>query len=200
VTTSTAFCSARLIALVLIATTAASAAAQQRDTTKTRPDSATARDTAAVVDTSGPRPELRPPISPRRAFLYSLMLPGYGQSLLGRYRAGTIALAFEGLAIAMRHEMAMDLREAKRNAADSVPVSFVDADGNLVTTYQRTGFPASLIKSRRSHVEDWTAVLIANHLFAAADAYVAALLWDLPTEVAVRATPHTATVALRFDW
>jgi hypothetical protein len=49
------------------------------------------RDTTRVaVDTAGPRPELRPPISPRRAFTYSLFLPGYAQSVLGRGRAGTL--------------------------------------------------------------------------------------------------------------
>jgi hypothetical protein len=163
------------------------------------PGRAQGRDTTAV-DTVGPLPELRPPISPRRAFLYSLVLPGYGQSILGRYRTGTILLAFEATALAMRHEMAADLREARRYALDSVPVSFVDDEGNPVITYQRTAFPSSLIRSRRSHLEDWTAVLIANHLFAAADAYVAALLWDLPSEVALRATPRTATVSVGFAW
>jgi len=29
---------------------------------------------------------------------------------------------------------------------------------------------------------------------------VAALLWDLPTEIAVRATPRTAELALRVHW
>jgi hypothetical protein len=160
--------------------------AQQRDTT--------------AVDTVGPRPERKPPISPRRAFLYSLAFPGYGQSLLNRNRTGTVLLAFETAALVMRHEMAQDLAEARRIATDSLPVSFADAEGNPVVVYRATPFPASLIRTRKSHVEDWTAVLIANHLFAAADAYVAALLWDLPSEVAVRATPHEASVALTFTW
>jgi hypothetical protein len=162
--------------------------------------SAQQRDSAAAVDTVGPEPERKPPISPRRAFLTSLVFPGYGQSLLNRHRTGTILLAFEATALVMRHQMAEDLREARQIVVDSVPVSFSDADGNPVTTYQSSAFPTSLIKTRKSHVEDWTAVIIANHLFAAADAYVAALLWDLPSEVAIRATPHDATVALTFTW
>ena len=100
----------------------------------------------------------------------------------------------------MIRQSAADIREARRNVADSIPVSFVDASGAPRTRYERTSFPTSLIKSRRAHLEDWIAVLLANHLFAAADAYVAALLWDLPSEVAVRAAPGSAELGLRLYW
>jgi hypothetical protein len=160
-----------------------------------RPDTA-----SAAVDTTGPRPELRPPLSPRRAFLYSLIVPGYAQSILGRTRAGTVEIAFEAVALVMIRQSAADIREARRNAVDSIPVSFVDANGAPKITYERTPFPKSLIKSRRSHLEDWIAVLIANHLFSGADGYVASLLWDLPSEMALRATPHSAELALRVYW
>jgi hypothetical protein len=182
-----------LLTFVLVAV-APEILAQQRDTLR-----AHTRD-SVVVDTGGPRPERRPPISPRRAFLYSLAVPGYGQSILGRYKTGTILVAFEATSILMRHQMVQDLQEAKRFSIDSIPVSFTDKDGRPVITYQRTVFPTSLVKSRRSHVEDWTAVIIANHLFAGADAYVAALLWDLPSEVAVRAAPGGASVAMTFTF
>jgi hypothetical protein len=158
------------------------------------------RDTAHAADTSGAKPELQPPISPRRAFAYSLMAPGYAQSVLGRARVGTFQLAFEAVALVMIRQSAADVREARRLVADSLPVSFVDATGALKTRYERTAFPSSLIRSRRSHLEDWIAVLIANHLFSAADGYVAALLWDLPTEIAVRAAPRSAELALRVYW
>jgi hypothetical protein len=159
------------------------------------------RDSArAAVDTSGAKPEIQPPISPRRAFLYSLMIPGYGQSVLGRGKAGTFQIAFEAATLVMIRQSAADIREAKRTVADSIPVSYVDANGAPKTRYERTGFPSSLIKSRRAHLEDWIAVLLANHLFAAADAYVAALLWDLPSEVALRASPRSAALALRLYW
>ena len=160
-----------------------------------RPDTS-----AATIDTAGPKPERQPPISPRRAFLYSLLLPGYAQSVLGRGRAGTLQLSFEAVALVMLRQSAADIREARRNVADSIPVSFVDATGAPKIRYERTNFPTSLIKSRRAHLEDWIAVLIANHLFAAADGYVAALLWDLPSEVALRATPRSAGLALRVFW
>jgi hypothetical protein len=161
--------------------------AQQRDT--------------AVVETTGARPELRPPISPRRAFLYSLMAPGYAQSVLGRHRAGALQLAFEGVALTMIRIAAADVREARRMVADSVVVRYVDDDGNPAVRFERTNFPTSLIRSRQAHLEDWIAVLAANHLFSAADGYVAALLWDLPAEVAVEPGVAGSTrLGLRFRW
>lgn len=171
-----------------LALTSASLPAQQRDTS------------AAVVDTAGPRPELKPPISPRRAFLSSLFLPGYAQSILGRNRAGSLQLAFEAVALTMIRISAADVREARRTVADSIPVSFVDDEGLPSIRYQRTPFSSSLLRSRQSHLEDWIAVLMANHLFSAADGYVAALLWDLPSEVALSATPRSVGFALRLRW
>jgi hypothetical protein len=158
-------------------------------------------DTSRVaVDTSGPKPERQPPLSPRRAFTYSLFLPGYAQSVLGRGRAGTLLVAFESAALIMVRISAADVREARRNVVDSVPVSFVDANGNPLVRYERTAFSRDLIRSRRAHFEDWVAVLMANHLFSALDAYVAALLWDLPAEVSVRGSTRATEVALRVYW
>lgn len=158
-------------------------------------------DTSRVfVDTAGPKPERQPPLSPGRAFTYSLLLPGYAQSVLGRGRAGTLLVAFESVALMMVRQSAVNVREARRYAVDSVPVSFVDATGVPRVRYERTAFPRDLIRSRRAHLEDWIAVLMANHLFAAADAYVASLLWDLPTEVSLRASPRSTELALRVYW
>ncbi len=168
-----------------------------------RPDTAASRaspDTMARVDTVGPRPELRPPLSPRRAFLYSLLLPGYSQSVLGRHRAGALQLAFEAASLIMIRQSASDVREARRMLADSIPVSFVGPAGQPLIRWERTPFSASLIRSRQSHLEDWIAVLIANHLFSAADGYVASLLWDLPTEIAVTPSSRSASFALRVRW
>ena len=172
---------------LVVALSATTLTAQQRDST--------------VVDTVGPRPELRPPISPRRAFLYSLIAPGYAQSVLGRHRAGALQLAFEGVALTMIRISAADVREARRMVADSVIVQYVDEDGIPAVRYQRTNFPTSLVRSRQAHLEDWIAVLLANHLFSAADGYVAALLWDLPAEVAVQPGASGSTrFGLRFRW
>jgi hypothetical protein len=44
-------------------------------------------------------------------------------------------------------------------------------------------YDADLVRTRQLHVEDWLAVLAFNHLFAGADAFVAAQLWDIPVRM-----------------
>jgi hypothetical protein len=120
--------------------------------------------------------------------------------VLGRGRAGTLIVAFESVALIMVRQSAADVHEARLNALDSVAVSFVDANGSPSVRYEKTAFPTQLVRVRRAHFEDWLAVLAATHLFAAADAYVASLLWDLPTEVSLRASPRSTELALRVYW
>ncbi|MDQ6634512.1 MAG: hypothetical protein M3Z10_07110 [Gemmatimonadota bacterium] len=162
-----------------------------------RVDSARVAPRQATVDTST-KPVPLPPLSPRRAFLYSLLLPGYSQSVLGRPTAGAIFVLSESIAIAMLRESKADLNEARRLRTDSVTVIGVDANGQPIT--HNSFYSDGLIDIRRSHVEDWVAFLIANHLFAAADAYVASHLWDLPTQISVRSAPSGTILAARFTW
>jgi hypothetical protein len=167
------------------------------------PVGAQVRDSARVgprqptVDTTT-KPIPAPPLSPRRAFLYSLLLPGYSQTVLGRPTAAAMFMLSESIAIAMLRESKADLNEARRLRTDSLVVIGVDANG-VPITYQ-SFYSDGLISIRRGHVEDWVAFLIANHLFASADAYVSAHLWDLPTQVSVHPTPSGAVVAARFTW
>jgi hypothetical protein len=153
----------------------------------------------------------RPPISPRRAFFASLLLPGAGQSALDRPYAGGVFLLVEAASLAMVHRGGEDLRLARRFARDSMPLTYqTDAATGLVTrdslgnpvvaTWQRSRYGSAILRSRRLQVEDWLAVLFFNHLFAGADAYVAAQLWDLPDKVAIRQTPFGPAIAatLRF--
>ena len=188
---------AAVLALALGAASREARAQQRPDTARAQQRPDTAR---PAIDTLGPKPELKPPLSPRRAFLYSLLLPGYSQSVLGRNRAGALQLAFEGVALTMIRVSAADIREARRLQADSVPVSYVNGDGTPAVRFERTIYTAALVRSRRSHLEDWIAVLVANHLFSAADGYVASLLWDLPAEVSVSATPGSTRFALKLSW
>ena len=109
-------------------------------------------------------------------------------------------MAFETVALVMIRESSLGLREARRNLADSIIVSYVDAGGNPSVVYQRTPFPRALVRSRQEQLEDWIAVLVGNHLFSAIDAFVAAHLWDLPAEIALRAHPNTKGLALRLYW
>lgn len=182
---------ARLIgAIALLGIVPAGARAQ-------RSDSARAGVRVAAVDTTI-RVVPRPPVSPRRAFLYSLALPGYGQSILGRPTAGAIFVIAEAIGIAMLRESNAELREARRLRADSVTVIGYETNGTPITA--RSPYSDELVSLRRAHREDWVAALIANHFFAGADAYVAAHLWDLPAQVAVKQTENGTVVAARLRW
>lgn len=166
-----------------------------------RPDSARVRrpaSAAAAIPDS-----LKPPISPRRAFLYSALLPGYGQAILGRNKAAAAMLVIEAMAIAMIRESAADVREARRMSGDSVVTSYVNpSTGALLTppTVVPRRFDPQYVHVRQSHVEDWVAFLLANHLFSGADAFVAANLWELPAELSVRVTPGGAAVGASLAW
>ncbi len=154
---------------------------------------------------------VKPPLTPRRAFLYSVLVPGAGQAALGRHTAGGVFFLTEALALALVHRSAEDLRVARQFRADSTPASYqLDATGQpliggdgrpVVATWNVGRIGAARVRARRTHYEDWLAVVIFNHLFAGADAFVAAQLWDLPARVGVGAAPDgsSAVVAsLRF--
>jgi hypothetical protein len=141
----------------------------------------------------------QPPLSPRQAFLYSLALPGYSQAVLRRPTAGALFVLTESIAIAMLRESSAELREARRFQTDSlVTIGFDPASGAEIK--QASAYTQRLVEVRRSHVEDWIAFLIANHLFAAADAYVGAHLWDLPTQISIESRPAGTVVAAKLRW
>ena len=98
----------------------------------------------------------------------------------------------------MIRESAADLHEARRMANDTVVVSYADASGNPTVVPPRFG--DADVHTRAAHVEDWIALLVANHLFAGADAYVAANLWDVPARLGLRMLPHGAVVSASLKW
>ena len=163
-----------------------------------RVDSASVAARIPKVDTvtqSAPQP----PLSPRRAFVYSLLAPGYAQSRLGRPTAGAIFVLTESIAIAMLRESAADLRQARLFRRDTLEYIGNDPLTGLPIMH-RNSYNDDLISIRRGHVEDWIAFLIANHLFAGADAYVAAHLWDLPSQINISQTQAGTVVAARIRW
>lgn len=164
-----------------------------------RADSTRAAATAPVAP-SIPADSLRPPISPRRAFLYSFLAPGYGQARLGRHKAAALIMLFEGVCISMIRESAADLREARRTADDTLVTAWTGQNGLQRTLQTAPRFTIESVRSRRRHEEDWIALLIANHLFAGADAFVAANLWDLPAQLSLRATPDRAALVASVAW
>jgi hypothetical protein len=137
------------------------------------------------------------PITAGRAALYSFALPGYGQSKLGRHKAAAAFIFVEAMSIVMIRESAADVHEARRSVDDTVVVSYVDDQGNALAPAPVIvpRYSSAEIHTRLSHVEDWIALLVANHLFSAADAFVAAHLWDVPAHVALRVLPSTRSAA-----
>jgi hypothetical protein len=176
-----------LKSLLLIGFAASSAAAQQRDTIRPMPSIA-----------SIPKDSLYPPITPRRAFFYSFLVPGYSQAVLGRHKAAAAFVLVEAISIAMIRESGADVHEAKRFDNDSTILVWGQSG---VTTKLPGPFSDKEVHGRRAHVEDWTALLVANHLFAGADAFVAAHLWDVPARLGLRVSPNgtfvTASLRVR---
>ncbi len=154
-----------------------------------------------------PKPNGAAPLSPRRAFLYSLAAPGSAQSILGRPTAGAIFVAVESGSLAMIAKSINDLHAARAVAFDSVVYKY-DTTGNggiIPRPFRRPTAGAlrakSRIPARRAHVEDWITILIVNHFLAGADAYVAANLWDVPADVGISAAPAGGViVAARIAW
>lgn len=206
---------------LLTAVTAAARPAQGQITDTTAapaPDTMTARVVApapAQRDTLAPPTILLPqqrPISPGRAFVRSLILPGSGQVAMDRTVAAGVYAFVEIAAVGMARKSALDLREARNAPRDSTVVSYRrdPATGELVLDPD-TGEPipaefiisdlGSRVRARKQHLEDWIALLIFNHLFSAADAYVAAHLWDFPARVGAAVMPgREARVSASIAW
>ena len=189
------------VGATLIAAFATSATAQQVDSARTgarAPNALTSPDTA------------RPPISPKRAFLYSLVVPGLGQAVLDRPIAGVMFAAAEMAWIALATKSASDLRYARAHESDSLVVTYafdpngkvkVDSLGRLEgATYAPNRYGPERVEARKTHLEDYYALIIATHLLAGAEAFVAAQLWDLPAHVSIKQLPFGPALAVSFRW
>ena len=190
-----------LLALTVAVGSPLGAGAQQRDSARagvTQPKQS--------VDTP------KPPLSPRRAFLSSLLLPGYAQTVFGRSKAAMLFAAIEVASIGMARKSAIDLQEAKMLRGDSVVATYkINPTTGLAELDPKTGLPIpdtyiasrftdDRVKARRTHYEDWIAAIIFNHLFSGADAYVAANLWDFRTNIGVIAQSRRAGLYASVSW
>ncbi len=127
--------------------------------------------------------------------LYSLLLPGYAQARLNRPTSSMVFATAEILSLGMARKSAQDLREAKATIKDSIPTGFtVDANGNVTATGYTQNRLVARIGARHTHYEDWLAAIIFNHVISAADAYVAANLWDFKPNISL--SPSTRAVGL----
>ena len=177
------------------------ALSQQRDSARAGIAAPQGQTLPAAPDTTH-----KPPMTPRRAFLTSLLLPGYAQTVFGRDKAAAIFAIVEIGSIGMARKAAGDLAEAKGLPRDSVVATYkIDPVTGVAVIDPKTGLPTpdtyiasrytdDRINARRTHYEDWIAVIVFNHLFSGADAYVAANLWDFKTNIGVVATPGGAGI------
>lgn len=111
-------------------------------------------------------------ITPVGATWRSFLIPGWGQAYTGRNVEGAAFVAFEGVAIMMivRASQELDYMEA-------------------------TGSDSNNVAGKHQQIQDWAVLLGFNHLFAAAEAYVAAHLMDFPKELKIRAVPRGVGVS-----
>lgn len=193
-------------AMLLLTIPVKHAEAQRSDTLKSPPKPVVVIDTARRARTginstriAVPR---KPPLTPKQAFIYSLILPGLGQSRLDRGSAGAFFAAIELGALAMVQKSSTDLREVRKFSGDSLPNNYtVQTDGKIVGVGSFPAkFPVELINTRRLHVEDWFAALAFNHLLAGADAFVAGQLWEVPASLSVVPGGDRITVVATIRW
>jgi hypothetical protein len=185
-----------------VSLTPGSSQAQQRDSGRV----GIAPPKTQAQPASRPDTTPRPPMSPRRAFLTSLLLPGYAQTVFGRDRAAMLFTIVEVGSIGMARKSALDLAEARALAHDSVVATYkVDPTTGVAIIDPKTGLPVpdtwiasrytpDRIKARRTHYEDWIAAIIFNHLISGADAYVAANLWDFKANIGAVSSARSVTV------
>lgn len=101
----------------------------------------------------------------------SLLLPGWGQAATGRAVTGALFVVWEGTTLFMW-----------RKAVDEA--DYLEESG------------AGHVSGKRQEAEDWLVLLVFNHLFAAAEAFVAGHLQDFPEELRIRALPNGVGVRL----
>lgn len=176
--------------------------AQQRDTAR----AGIAAPRKQASQPARPDTTPKPPMTPRRAFLTSLIIPGYAQTVFGRGQAAMLFAVIEIGSLGMARKSAQDLAEAQAFATDSVVATYkTDPATGIAIIDPKTGLPVpdtyiasrytpDRVKARRTHYEDWVAAIIFNHLFSGADAYVAANLWDFNANIGVVATPRSVGV------
>ena len=127
-----------------------------------------------------------------------------------RQKAATIFLVAEGAAVGMSLKSWNDLSKAKAARRDTVGTPALNEDGTpridpdtgepVIDYAPRNQNIADRVRARRAHLEDWIAVVVFNHLFAGADAYVAANLADFDANVDVSSGERRMSFRARVAW
>jgi hypothetical protein len=127
-----------------------------------------------------------------------------------RPKAATIFLIAEAGALGMSVKSWSDLTKAKNARADTVGTPVLNPDGTpqidpgtgepRVTFAPRNKNIADRVGARRAHLEDWLAIVVFNHLFAGADAYVSANLADFDANVGTANGHRRMELRARVAW
>lgn len=126
---------------------------------------------ATAPDTALVAPDTVRRVGPLGATWRSLLVPGWGQAATGRPVTGAAFVAWEGVTFFMWRKASGELFYLREIGAGHV-------DG------------------KKQEVEDWLVLLIFNHLFAAAEAFVSGNLQDFPPDLKVRVAPGRIGVSL----
>jgi hypothetical protein len=136
-------------------------------------------DTLVVPEAPTDPPEVEfTGISPRTAFVRSLVLPGWGQASVDSPVRGAVYFGMEAGSLWMLQKAHTRLRQARER--DDLLRSV-----GLLGPTERSEDTAS----RRREREDWLTLAIFTLFFSAADAYVAAWLQDFDAEVGALPDP-----------
>ena len=133
------------------------------------------RDTAAQAARDTVR---RRRVSPRDAFLRSVILPGWGQSTVGAPGRGAVYFTLEAASLWMVYKSDQKLDEARAQEA------VLRETGQL-----EEGDISPLVRARKNQREDWITLSVFWLFFSGADAFVAAHLRDFDEHVGVEPTP-----------
>lgn len=115
-----------------------------------------------------------PPVSPRGAFLRSLVIPGWGQAYVGAPTRGAVYFSLAGGSLWMTYVARRQLHDARRELAWQQEI------GVVAPTVE-----SEFVLARGRHLEDWAALSIFLFFLSGADAYVAAYLSDFQDRIGV---------------
>ena len=155
-------------------------------------------------------------VSPRTAFIRSLLVPGWGQFSVGSYTRGAIFITLQGTSAFMVVRTQTRIDDAKDLVAERTAAA-VDSLNELVATdtaaARRLRTPEAfqaavdetpgvrrargLVESRRNQRQDWVTYLIVSTLASGVDAFVAAHLADFPARIEPEARPD-GSAGLKF--
>jgi len=133
---------------------------------------AVAQETVAADAPAAEADDLR--VSPRGAFLRSLVVPGWGQSYVGSPYRGGVYFSLSAGSYWMTYVSRRQLLDARREQV------WLRETGALPP-----GGESARVIARSAQVEDWAAISLFLIFLSAADAYVAAYLADFDERIGV---------------